>query len=51
MSTRHLLGLAVCMASLPALAVEQGEYRLNSFGTAGITHMGGESNLDYGIQD
>lgn len=50
MSKRHLLGLAVCMASLPALAVEQGEYRLNGFGTVGITHMGGESNLDYGIQ-
>ena len=50
MSKRHLLGLAVCLASLPALAVEQGEYQFNGFGTVGITHMGGESDLDYGIQ-
>ena len=50
MSKRHLLSLAVCLASLPALAVEQGEYQFNGFGTVGITHMCGESDLDYGIQ-
>ena len=50
MSKRHLLSLAVCLASLPALAVEQGEYQFNGFGTVGITHMGGESDLDYGMQ-
>lgn len=50
MNKRHLLSLTVCLASLPAVAVEQGEYRFNGFGTAGITRMGGESNLDYGIQ-
>ena len=50
MSKRHLLGLAVCLASLPALAVEQGEYQFNGFGTLGVTHMGGESDLDYGMQ-
>lgn len=50
MSKRHLLSLAVCLASLPALAVEQGEYQFNGFGTAGVTHMGGESDLDYGMQ-
>jgi hypothetical protein len=50
MSKRHLLSLAVCLASLPALAVEQGEYQFNGFGTVGVTHMGGESDLDYGIQ-
>jgi len=50
MSKRHLLSLAVCLASLPALAVEQGEYQFNGFGSVGITHMGGESDLDYGIQ-
>lgn len=50
MNKRHLLSLTVCLASLPVLAVEQGEYRVNGFGTAGITHMGGESHLDYGIQ-
>jgi len=50
MSKRHLLSLAVCLASLPALAVEQGEYQFNGFGTLGVTHMGGESDLDYGMQ-
>lgn len=50
MNKRHLLSLTVCLVSLPAVAVEQGEYRFNGFGTAGITHMGGESNLNYGIQ-
>ncbi len=50
MSKRHLLSLAVCLASLPALAVEQGEYQINGFGTVGVTHMGGESDLDYGMQ-
>ena len=50
MSKCHLLSLAVCLASLPALAVEQGEYQLNGFGTVGVTHMGGESDLDYGMQ-
>lgn len=50
MSKRHLLSLAVCLASLPALAVEQGDYQFNGFGTVGVTHMGGESDLDYGIQ-
>jgi hypothetical protein len=50
MNKRHLLSLAACLASLPVLAVEQGEYKVNGFGTAGLTHMGGESDLDYGIQ-
>lgn len=49
MSKRHLLGLAVCMASMSAIAVEQGEYRFNGFGTVGITRMGGESDLDFGM--
>ena len=50
MSKSQLLSLAFCLASLHALAVEQGEYQFNGFGTVGITHMGGESDLDYGIQ-
>lgn len=50
MSKRHLLSLTVCLVSLPVFAVEQGEYHVNGFGTVGITHMGGESDLDYGIQ-
>jgi hypothetical protein len=36
------LGLAGLIASTPAIALEQGEYRLNGFGTAGLTYLGGE---------
>lgn len=50
MSKVHLLSLAICLASTSALAVEQGEYQINGFGTVGITHLGGEDDLDYGIQ-
>jgi hypothetical protein len=46
----RLLPLAICLATAPAFALEQGEYRFNTFGTVGFTHMGGESGLDYGIQ-
>jgi hypothetical protein len=46
----RLLPLAICMAAAPALALEQGEYRLNSFGTIGVTHLGGEDDgRSYGI--
>lgn len=38
------LGLAGLIASTPAMALEQGEYRFNGFGTAGVTHLGGEDN-------
>ncbi|WP_052081067.1 porin [Pseudomonas sp. ML96] len=34
--------LAGFIASTPAVALEQGEYQLNGFGTAGLTHLGGE---------
>ena len=37
MSKVHLLSLAICLASTSALAVEQGEYQINGFGTVGIT--------------
>ncbi len=37
------LGLAGLIASTPALALEQGEYQFNGFGTAGLTHLGGET--------
>ncbi len=46
----HLLSLAIAMASSTAYAVEQGEFIYNGFGTLGITHLGGEDNLDYGIE-
>lgn len=46
----HLLSLAIAMASSTAYAVEQGEFVYNGFGTLGITHLGGEDDLDYGIQ-
>jgi hypothetical protein len=50
MSTARALGLAICLASTPALALEQGEYRFNSFGTLGATYLGGEDdNRSYGI--
>lgn len=50
MNKIHLLPLAICLASTSALAVEQGEFIYNGFGTLGITHLGGEDDLDYGMQ-
>lgn len=45
-----LLPLAICLASAPVFALEQGEYRLNYFGTVGITHLGGEDQgRSYGV--
>lgn len=46
----HLLPLAIALASSTAYAVEQGEFVYHGFGTVGITHLGGEDDLDYGIQ-
>ena len=46
----HLLSLAIAMASSTAYAVEQGEFVYHGFGTVGITHMGGEDELNYGMQ-
>lgn len=42
MQSIRALGLAGLIASTPAVALEQGEYQLNGFGTAGLTHLGGE---------
>ncbi|WP_150304391.1 porin [Pseudomonas saliphila] len=51
MNKRNLLGLAVCLASTSAMALEPGEYRFNGFGTAAITHLGGADDAKgYGIQ-
>lgn len=50
MKQLQLLGMSLCLASAPVFAVEQGEYSVNGFGTLGITHLGGESDLDYGMQ-
>lgn len=38
------LGLAGLIASTPTMALDQGDYQLNGFGTAGITHLGGEDD-------
>lgn len=46
----RLLPLAICLATTPALAVEQGEYSFNTFGTVGFTRLGGEDDgRSYGI--
>ncbi|NMY51257.1 porin [Pseudomonas sp. WS 5011] len=46
----RLLPLAICLAAAPAFALEQGEHRFNTFGTVGITHLGGEDDgRSYGI--
>lgn len=42
MQSIRVLGLADLIASTPAMALEQGEYRLIGFGTAAPTHLGGE---------
>ena len=41
MNKINLLGVAICLASTSAVALEQGEYRLNGFGTAALSHVGG----------
>ncbi|MBC9248997.1 hypothetical protein A9179_01785 [Pseudomonas alcaligenes] len=46
----RVLGMAICLASVPAFALEQGEYTLNGFGTVGVTHLGGEDDgRSYGL--
>lgn len=50
MTTARVLGLAICLASTPAFALEQGEALINGFGTVGVTHLGGEDDgRGYGI--
>lgn len=50
MTPFRLLGLATaCLAITPAFALDQGDYRLNAFGTVGVTHLGGEEGRGYGI--
>lgn len=44
MQSIRALGLAGLIASTPAIALEQGEYQLNGFGTAGLTYLGGEDD-------
>jgi hypothetical protein len=51
MNKINLLGVAICLASTSAVALEQGEYRLNGFGTAAISHVGGAGDAkSYGFQ-
>jgi hypothetical protein len=50
MTTARVLGLAICLASTSAFALEQGEPLINGFGTVGVTHLGGEDDgRGYGI--
>ena len=50
MTTSRVLGLAICLASTSAFALEQGEALINGFGTVGVTHLGGEDDgRSYGI--
>jgi hypothetical protein len=50
MKKASLLPLAICLAASPVFALEQGEYRFNTFGTVGLTHLGGEDKgRSYGI--
>lgn len=50
MTTARVLGLAICLASTSAFALEQGEALINGFGTVGVTHLGGEDDgRSYGI--
>ncbi|WP_248798157.1 hypothetical protein [Pseudomonas sp. MWU13-2105] len=49
-STRVLSIAALCVASSPAFALDQGDYRFNGFGTLGVTHLGGAGDSHgYGI--
>ena len=50
MTTARVLGLAICLASTSAFALEQGEALINGFGTVGVTHLGGEEDgRGYGL--
>ncbi|MHA6788232.1 hypothetical protein ACWA6H_11185 [Pseudomonas bijieensis] len=49
-STRVLSLAALCVASSPAFALDQGDYSFNGFGTLGLTHLGGaDESHGYGI--
>ncbi|TCD22690.1 hypothetical protein E0D86_08555 [Pseudomonas sp. IC_126] len=52
MTAVRVIGLAaICLATTPAFALEQGEHRFNGFGTVGVTHLGGEDDgRSYGVQ-
>ncbi|WP_054895777.1 hypothetical protein [Pseudomonas sp. NBRC 111137] len=46
----RFLNLVACLVTTSSYALEQGEYRLNGFGTVGITHLGGEEHgRSYGV--
>jgi len=50
MNKLNLLGVAICLASTSAFALDQGEYRFNGFGTAAISRVGGVDDAKgYGI--
>lgn len=45
-----VLSIAAAIASLPAMALDQGEHSFNAFGTLGVSNFGGEKNIQYGSQ-
>lgn len=46
----RFLNLVACLVTTSSYALEQGEYRLNGFGTVGITRLGGEEHgRSYGV--
>lgn len=52
MTAVRVIGLAaICLATTPTFALEQGEHRFNGFGTVGFTHLGGgDEGRSYGVQ-
>ncbi len=50
MNKLNILGVAICLASTSAFALDQGEYRFNGFGTAAISRIGGADDAKgYGV--
>ncbi len=52
MKLKNLVGLVIAMGmSTQAIALDQGEFRFNGFGTIGFSHLGGEeAGRSYGVQ-
>ena len=51
MTMFRMVGLAACLSATPALALDQGDYRFNGFGTVGVSRLGGEvDGRSYGMQ-
>lgn len=49
--TKNILAVVVAsLASLPLMALEQGDYKFNAFGTLGVSLLNGEDYTQYGTQ-